>query len=313
MGGAQFTIPLITPIPGQLITAQLWTNEFLNIATNFNPSGMDGYMDTTAQAQIQTAPYPSSILSLATSLGGEIERLRYQLAALTGNTYWYQAPAVNIQTAANVLLPLGGVIDYHSATPPNANFLLANGQLIGRSAYAALNTLYSAASYPFGDGDGSTTFALPNYTDIMSIGAGNLYAAAATGGAVTHTLTDAELPATAVTVNITDPHHTHTATDSGHSHGVTDSGHTHIQRNNANSATSGQNRIQINSTGTADQDSSSPTKSATTGISVNSGTANVTNASVATGITAAGTIQGSGTAHSILNPYLAMYKMIRVL
>jgi hypothetical protein len=104
MSQAQFTIPLITVIPGQLITANLWNNEFLNLQTNLNPLGLGAYMDTTTQAQIQTAPYPSSILSLATSLGGEIERLRYQLAAITGNTYWYQAPTAVI----SALLPLAG-------------------------------------------------------------------------------------------------------------------------------------------------------------------------------------------------------------
>jgi hypothetical protein len=309
MGGAQFTCPLIVPIPGQLITAALWTNEFNNIAQNFNPLGMDGYQDTTAQAQIQTAPYPSSILSLATSLGGEIERLRYQLAALTGNTYWYQAPAVNIQTAANVLLPLGGVIDYHSSTPPNANFLLANGQAIGRSAYAALNTLYSAASYPFGSGDGSTTFNLPDYRDRISIGPNTVVPGPGyVAGATTHTLIDAELPATAVTVNITDPYHTHTATDSGHSHGVTDPGHSHTMTSGTNTAN-----------GTNVQDASNSgggplsTASHTTGLTVNSGTANVTNASAATGITASGTLGGGNGSHSILNPVIGMYKMIRVL
>ena len=189
MAGAQFTIPLITVIPGQLIASSLWNNEFTNIANNLNPLGLDGYEDTDTQMQIQTAPYPGSVTSHATSLGGEIERIRYQISQILGATtpaYWYAAPPTNLTALQNITVPLGAVIDYHSATPPNNNWLLANGQAIGRSAYAALNTLYSAASYPFGNGDGSTTFNLPNYTDKMSIAAGNLYAVAATGGAVSN-------------------------------------------------------------------------------------------------------------------------------
>src|ERR1039457_1592276 len=120
MSGAQFTIPLITVIPGQLITAALWNNEFSNLATNLNPLGLDGYEDTDAQMQIQTAPYPGSVTSHASNLGGELERIRYQIAAITGNTYWYQVPTINLGNTGN-FVPIGAVIDYHSATPPSAS------------------------------------------------------------------------------------------------------------------------------------------------------------------------------------------------
>jgi microcystin-dependent protein len=317
MSQAQFTIPLITPVPGQLITAQLWINEFLNLQTNLNPSGLGGYSDTDPQMQIQTAPYPGSVTSHASSIAGELERLRYQLAALTGNPYWYQAPAINIATAANVLLPIGGVIDYHSATPPNANFLLANGQAIGRSAYAALNTLYSAASYPFGNGDGSTTFNLPNYNDRLSMQPNSIVASAgAIAGAQTHTLLAAELPASTVAVNITDPGHNHT--QNAHNHSATDSGHTHIESYETDSVAGGGVTViskgvagHTNGAGSTADGNSTPTQSATANISVSNTTP--TNNSNTTGITAATANLGSGTAHSILNPVLGMYKLIRVL
>src|ERR1700685_998792 len=113
--GAQFTIPLVTVIPGQLIASALWNNEFQNINTNFIPAGMDSYSDTDTQMQIQTNPYPGSVTSHATSLGGEIERIRYQISLLIGQTYWYQPPAANIASLSNNILPIGGVIDYPSA------------------------------------------------------------------------------------------------------------------------------------------------------------------------------------------------------
>jgi microcystin-dependent protein len=307
MSQAQFTIPLITVIPGQLITAALWNNEWTNVGTNLNPLGVGGYEDTDAQMQIQTAPYPGSVTSHASSLGGEVERIRFQISAILGATtppYWYAAPPIDLTTLSNATLPIGGVFDYHSATPPSNNFLLANGQAIGRSAYTALNTLYSAASYPFGNGDGSTTFNLPNYTDKMSIGAGNLYGVAATGGAATHTLTNAELPAAPVTVSITDPGHNHT--QNAHNHGITDPTHNHSYVDAADGYEVGYNGGFGSSRG-----QNSTTGGSSTGISISNATP--TNNAASTGITASGVVGGSGTAHNILNPYISMYKLIRVL
>lgn len=308
--GAQFTVPLVTVIPGQLIASALWNNEFQNINTNFVPAGMDSYSDTDGQMQIQTPPYLGSVTSHASNLGGEIERIRYQISAMLGATtpaFWYAKPPIDLTTLSNITIPIGGTFDYPSATPPSANYLLANGQAIGRIAYAAAFALMGTT---FGIGDGSTTFNIPNYTDKMSIAAGNLYALAATGGATNHTLVDAEIPSTTpVAVSITDPGHTHTITDPNHSHGVTDPGHVHaIPTITTGGAT---NRI-VQATGVAS--SNVNTNSATTGLSVNSGSTGITGAnSHTTGITAAGTLGGGNGAHSILNPYLAMYKLIRVL
>ena len=203
MSQAQFTIPLITVIPGQLITAALWNNEWTNVGNNMNPLGVGGYEDTDTQMQIQTPPYPGSVTSHASSVAGELERIRYQLAQILGTDYWYKPAATNLTSVNDVVVPVGGVIDFPTDTPPNSNWLLANGQAIGRTAYASL---FSLIGTTFGVGDGANTFNLPNYTDVMSIGAGNLYAAAATGGAISST----------PTISITDPKHNHTQNSHGH-------------------------------------------------------------------------------------------------
>jgi len=312
MSQAQFTIPLITVIPGQLITAALWNNEWTNVQTNLNPSGVGGYSDTDTQMQIQTAPYPGSVTSHATSTAGELERIRYQISQILGATtpaYWYAAPPITLTTLSNIAMPLGGVIDYHSATPPNANFLLANGQAIGRSAYPALNTLYNTASYPFGNGDGSTTFNLPNYQDRISIGVNSIVASAgATAGAQTHTLIANEIPSTGLTVPITDSGHTHTITDPTHAHGVTDPGHIHSAVTGDGASANVHFARSPSTNGT-----NVNTNSATTGVTVNAAATGITGAnSNTTGITAA-LAGGGGASHSILNPVLGMYKMIRVL
>jgi hypothetical protein len=64
--------------------------EFDNILNNLTPAGIDDLSVSNSAMQGQTDPYPGSVISLATSLAGEIQRLRYQLAAITGNTYWYE-------------------------------------------------------------------------------------------------------------------------------------------------------------------------------------------------------------------------------
>lgn len=313
--GAQFTIPLITVIPGQLIASVLWNNEFNNINTNFIPAGMDSYSDTDAQMQIQTAPFPGSVTSHASNLGGEIERIRFQIAAILGTTYWYNAPAASIATMQNSLVPIGGVIDFPSATAPNANYHLADGTAIDRVIYASLFTLIGVA---FGPGDGSTSFNLPNYTDKMSIAAGNLYALAATGGAVSST----------PSVSVTDPGHNHTQNSHTHTMG----NHTHStpahqhQLDTGTSLTIGTplNRITgggasstlIYAQGTGAGSANAVPSTTASGGSGTSGTPSTnttdattpTNNSNTTGITAS---LGSGIA--TLPPYLSMYKMIRVL
>jgi microcystin-dependent protein len=258
----------------------LWNNEWQNINTNFIPAGMDSYSDTDSQMQIQTAPYPGSVTSHASNLGGEIERIRYQISAIIGQTYWYNAPATNLATAQNVVVPVGGVIDYPSATPPNSSYLLANGQAIGRIAYA---TLFGLIGTAFGTGDGSTTFNIPNYTDRVSITAGNLYSLGATGGEASHTLLVAEMPA-----------HNHTATSV-----VTDPGHQHSRNkaggSNINVDNTGSTRVDVYGSPNAN-DPGSMTSVAGTGISIATTTTNT----------------GGNGSHNVLNPYLAMYKMMRV-
>ena len=305
MAGAQFTIPLITVIPGQLIASSLRNNEFTNIANNLNPLGLDGYEDTDTQMQIQTAPYPGSVTSHASSLGGEIERIRYQISQILGATtpaYWYAAPPTNLTALQNITVPLGGAIDYHSATPPNANWLLADGSAIGRSAYAALNTLYSAASYPFGSGDGSTTFNLPNYQDRISIGVNSIAASAgATGGAQNQTVDTGHIHA--------DGAHTHTMAS-----------HTHLLDGGAsanNTQVSGASELigLVGSSSAADHNLARfTTGGSTTTFQVKGGTqgpsSNTTDSQSASN-TGSGTV--SNPTISVLPPYLGMYRIIRVL
>lgn len=66
-------------------------------------------------------------------------------------------------SSISAILPSGMIVPYVGTAAP-ANWLLCRGQAISRTTYAALNALASAVSYaaPWGVGDGSSTFNLPN-------------------------------------------------------------------------------------------------------------------------------------------------------
>lgn len=84
-------------IAGQLITASLWNGMELNIINNgLIPAGIDDYSATDGEMQTATDPFPGGTTSRPTSLQGELERIRYQFANITGETYWYNDPDVTI-------------------------------------------------------------------------------------------------------------------------------------------------------------------------------------------------------------------------
>jgi microcystin-dependent protein len=111
--------------------------------------------------------------------------------------------------SAPVTVPSGAISMWPTGVAPTG-WLLADGTAVSRTTYA---TLFGVIGNTFGSGDSTSTFNLPNYTDRMPIGAGGLYAVAATGGSADATL----------------PSHTHTATSA-------DSGHTHTYSGSVNSS-----------------------------------------------------------------------------
>lgn len=126
--------------------------------------------------------------------------------------------AANLQASVlGQLIQTGTVVMYGSLTPP-PGWLNCDGAPVSRSAFAPL---YGVIRSTFGDGDGSTTFNLPNFQRNIPIGQGGSQISGpantigSTGGEEAHQLVTGELPA-----------HTHTAT-AAHSHvmqGLTGSG-----------------------------------------------------------------------------------------
>lgn len=105
-------------------------------------------------------------------------------------------------------VPPGTVVPYAGADEP-AGWLFAAGQAVSRAAFAAL---FAAIGTTFGNGDGSTTFNLPDLRGRVAAGRDNMDGAAANrltaggagiaglalgaaGGSETHALTAAQMPA----------------------------------------------------------------------------------------------------------------------
>lgn len=103
-----------------------------------------------------------------------------------------------IRALARISRPPAGVVEAYAGSTVPAGYLSCDGSLVSRTTYAAL---YAAIGDTYGAGDGSTTFALPDLERRVVVGAGGTGTTTladtvgATGGAETHTLTVAEVPA----------------------------------------------------------------------------------------------------------------------
>lgn len=90
-------------------------------------------------------------------------------------------------------LPAGAIIQWGGSTAP-PNWLLCDGSAVSRTTYASL---FAAVGTSYGAGNGTTTFNLPDLRGRVPVGknGGSFGTLGATGGAETHTLTVAQLPA----------------------------------------------------------------------------------------------------------------------
>jgi microcystin-dependent protein len=103
----------------------------------------------------------SMILPNATSFGAAAGDIVTMLSLGTGNWRF-----VDYSPAGGGALPTGSIVDFGGATAPGG-WLLCNGQLVSRTGYPLL---YAAIGTAYGAGDGSTTFAVPDFRGRAAIG-----------------------------------------------------------------------------------------------------------------------------------------------
>ena len=129
---------------------------------------------------------------------------------------WAEVPAPGGATGA---VPIGGQIPYGGLVAPTG-FVLCYGQALSRSTFAAL---FAVIGTRYGNGDGSTTFNVPDKRGRTSFGRDNMGPAGDGTGT----------PANRITNAVSNIVGTQVGTNGGsqampvHTHGVNDTGHTH--------------------------------------------------------------------------------------
>lgn len=100
----------------------------------------------------------------------------------------------------------GSIVMFAGSTAP-AGWLICDGTAVSRSEYSAI---FATIGTSFGEGDGSTTFNLPDLSGRVMIGSSNDHPVASIGGEENHNLATSELPS-----------HSHSVGQHGHSSGIT--------------------------------------------------------------------------------------------
>lgn len=77
--------------------------EFDNILNNLTAANVDDYSANVSQMQSTTDPGEVGSESLATSVAGEIQRLRFLVMEITGEEEWYESPIASLAGLANAL------------------------------------------------------------------------------------------------------------------------------------------------------------------------------------------------------------------
>lgn len=100
----------------EVLTYSDLNQEFDNVIANSDAEHIGGYSETTTDMRAQTNPGSVGSESLATSVAGELERLRYAIARITGKTYWYEAPNRSLQSIySNARHIFSPSVDYDSS------------------------------------------------------------------------------------------------------------------------------------------------------------------------------------------------------
>lgn len=157
----------------------------------WSPGLMDA-IDIDRQG-LQVDASRGALLRLVGSSGGAFDAVDlYQHGLRFGGGPEISSPdGVNLRATDGSLVPPGSVLGYGAASAPTG-WLLCNGAAISRTTYAAL---FAVIGSTFGNGDGSTTFNVPNLQQRFPLGkaaSGTGSTLGGTGGAIdpthTHTL-----------------------------------------------------------------------------------------------------------------------------
>lgn len=87
-------------VSNEVLTASDLNAEFNNLLNNTIPASIDDYSADVATMQSGADPGGVGTESLATSLAGEIQRLRFAIKRIVGGDQWYSTPSFDLTTAS---------------------------------------------------------------------------------------------------------------------------------------------------------------------------------------------------------------------
>ena len=218
---------VITGAPSTVLSSNLSNNIVVvsnssgKLASSSVSTTSLGYLDATSSIQTQIDSKQATITGAATSIDTENLTASRALVSDTNGKVavsdvtsteigYLDGVTSNIQTQLNTISTVpAGVVSPYAGTSAPTGYLLCYGQTISRTTYA---TLFAAIGTTYGAGDGSTTFAIPDLRGRAVAGQDDMGGASAdrltnqsggvdgdtlgaSGGAETHTLTTAQIPA----------------------------------------------------------------------------------------------------------------------
>ncbi len=174
-----------TWISGETLTASDLNAEFDNILNNLDPDNIEDASANATAMQATADPYPGGSESLATNLRGELQRLRYVLKQVTGQSQWYIDPTVSIEnlydgygdfkTITNANSPYTAALtDYHISCDTSSGAITVNLPVASNTGkiYVIKKSDSSANAVTIdADGtetiDGNVTYTLSNQYDFV--------------------------------------------------------------------------------------------------------------------------------------------------
>jgi len=89
-----------TRAAGSVLTAAIYNADHQNHIDNGVPLQLDDYSSTVAQMQSTVDPGEVGTESQATTLAGELERLRARIKSISGLDQWYETPDASLDELA---------------------------------------------------------------------------------------------------------------------------------------------------------------------------------------------------------------------
>ena len=182
----------LADIPKDAKTTVEKIEETIQTIDTATKKALDNKVDKEEGKGLSTNDYTNEDKAKLIPTGGTTGQVLAQKTDTDNDVEWVNQTGGG--SATGDTLPVASIMPYPKTTAPE-NWLVCNGDAVSRTDYSEL---FSAIGTTFGEGDGSTTFNLPNLkgrtivgldaedTDFNTIGK--------TLGEKTHTLTVAEMP-----------------------------------------------------------------------------------------------------------------------